>query len=167
MRIDREMPDPFRPDELGYTQWHMVVPDDKTEPYREDANGNTVYRPKKYPLDLSTKDMWDDDLCRFHLSNVRYRPPTLSASGEEIDNPEKIYDDFFNLGQMAYVGNELRGTSLTTAQKVQMVIPAETKQAMAMATTAAQKFSAQISYEFEEELAKMAIEPEQEFDEWI
>jgi len=156
MRIDREMPNPFRPDELGYSQWHLVVPDDKTQPYRE-VDGMTVYRPKEYPLGLSTKDMWDDDLCRFHLSNCRYRPPVLSATGEEIDVPEKIYDDFFNLGQMAYVGNPLTGNSLTTEQKVRMVIPVETRQALATATTAGQKFSAAIAYEFEEELAKMTL----------
>lgn len=163
MRIDREMPNPFRPDELGYTQWHLVVPDDKNAEYRKDINGNPVYRPKEYPVALSTKDMWDDDLCRFHLSNVRYRPPQLTATGEEIDVPEKIYDDFFNLGQMAYVGNPLTGTSLTIEQKVQMLIPRETKEALRTATTSGEKFGSQIIYEFEKELAEMMLIPE-EFD---
>mgnify|MGYP005613698157 FL=1 len=167
MRIHREMPNPFRPDELGYSQWHMVVPDDTNAPYREDMNGNTVYRPKAYPTSFSTKDMWDDDLCRFHLSNVRYRPPQLTATGEEIDTPEKIYDDFFNAGQMAYVGTPLTGTSLTTEQKIQMLIPRETKEALKTATTSGEKLSATIIFDFEKDLAQMAIDPHYEDDQWI
>jgi hypothetical protein len=81
----------------------------------------------------------------------------LSASGEEIDVPEKIFDDFYNAGQMAYVGNQLTGSSLTTDQKVQMLMPQEAKVAMATASTASQKFGAGIIYEFEQDIAKMAL----------
>ncbi len=111
--------------------------------------------------------MWDDDLCRFHLSNCRFRPPILTATGEEIDVPEKIYDDFFNLGQMAYVGNQLTGSSLTTDQKVQMLMPSDTKIAMATASTASEKFGASIVYEFEQDIARMALgldEIEEEYE---
>jgi hypothetical protein len=165
MRIDHEMPNPFRPEELGYSQWHLVVPDDLNEQYRE-VDGKPVYRPKAYPLGLSTKDMWDDDLCRFHLSNCRFRPPRLTATGEEIDVPEKIFDDFFNAGQMAYVGTSLTGSSLTTEQKIQMLMPVEAKQALAEAKTGAEKFGAIAVLEFERELAQMEIAPEYQEDFW-
>ena len=166
MRVDYETANPFRPDEMGYSQWHFVVPDDKTAQYRE-CEGKPVYRPKPYPLELSTKDMWDDDLFRFQLSNCRYRPPILSASGEEIDVPEKIYDDVFNMGQMAYVGNQLTGSSLTNDQKVQMLMPLGAVTAMATASTASEKFGASIIYEFEQDIARMALgldEIEETFD---
>lgn len=164
MRIDWEMPNPFRTEQLGYSQWHLVVPDDKDQPYRE-HDGMTVYRPKEYPLSLSTKDMWDDDLCRFHLKNCRYRPPMLTATGEEIDVPEKIYDDFFNAGQMAYVGQPLTGTALSIEQQVQLLIPQEAKTAMAEATTPYGKFGAMLNLEFQEDIAKqtLGIDEEEEY----
>jgi predicted phage terminase large subunit-like protein len=60
-----------------------------------------------------------------------------------------------------------RSTGMTPDEKIYQVIPEETKMAVATATTAGQKFSAAIAYEFEEELAKMTLgldELEEEFD---
>lgn len=165
MRVDFDTPNPFRPDQMGYSQWHLVVPDDKNAPYRE-VDGKTVYRPKEYPIGLATKDMWDDDLCRFHFSNCRYRPPQLSATGEEIDVPEKIYDDFFNMGQMAYVGSPLTGTGLTTEQRVNILIPKEVQEAVNTAETGIDKVGAIINLEFQREIAEMTLGIDREESMW-
>ena len=157
MRVDFDEPHAFRPDEMGYTRWYMVVPDDPTNPYTLD--GETIFKPKPYPLAVSTNDLWDDDLCRFHFSNCRYRPPKLTESGEQIDEPEKIYDDFFNLMQMLYVGNPLTGSSLTVNQKVDLLIPETAKAAFAQAVTGSEKLNAGLTLEFERELAEAALIP--------
>lgn len=166
MRVDYNEPHAFRPDEKGYSQWAMVVPDDKTQQYRE-VDGKPVYRPKPYPLAFQTKDLVDDDLCRFHLSNFRYRPPILTASGEEIDAPEKIYDDFGNTLQMLYSGNPLQGTSLTSEQRINLLIPQGVKEAVAVAKTSGEKWTANIDYEFQKEMAQieLGIEPEEQWSE--
>ena len=156
MRVDREMSHPFRPDQLGYTQWFMVVPDNKEAEYRE-VDGLKIYPPKPYPIALQTKDMDDDDLARFQLTNCRYRPPILTATGEEIDVPEKMYDDFHNLLQMMTVGGQLTGTSLTTEQKIRMTMPSTVLGALATATTAEAKLSSALVYEFERDLAEQKL----------
>ncbi len=93
MMVDYDEPHPFRDGHNGYSQWFMVVPDDKEREYTQ-KNGLPVYMPKKYPLAIQTKDLWDDDLCRFQISNWRFREPVLTASGEVVDDPLKLYDDF-------------------------------------------------------------------------
>lgn len=167
MRVDKEMPHPFRSDTQGYSQWYMVVPDDKTARYKE-INGVKVYPPRPYPMSLQTKDMDDSDLARFHLANCRYRPPTLTAAGEEIDTPEKIYDDFFNLFQMLTVGGQLTGTSLTTEQKINMTIPKQAIESLATAKTSTERLGAALIYEFERDIAEQKIRPqvEDDYDEW-
>ena len=167
MRVDYAEEHAFRPGEKGFTRWAMVVPDDKEREYRV-VNGKPVYRPKAYPMAMHTKDLHDDDLCRFHFANCRFRPPVLTASGEEIDIPEKIYDDFFNLAQMWEVGSQLTGTSLTMEQRIDMVIPETVKEAYAVATTGIQKTMAAMSMEFEREIAEAKLRPagEDEWSEW-
>jgi len=125
MKVDYDEPHPFRPNEKGYTRWFVVVPDDKTrEPYRYE-NEKPVYHPRPYPLVIQTKDLVDTDLARYQISNYRYRPPTLTVTGEEIDSPEKMYDDIPNALMMSAVGSQLSGSSLTAEQKVNLLVPQE------------------------------------------
>jgi len=124
MRVDREMPHPFRPDQMGFTRWFMVAPDDTTQEPRY-VDGKPVYPPLPYPVSLHTKDLEDSDLARFQYNNYRYRPPTLTVTGEEIDNPEKMFDDFPNGNQMDAMAGDLTGSSLTDEQKLELVMPQE------------------------------------------
>ena len=128
MRVDYDQPHAFRPEQRGYTRWYIVVPDDLSRPYEID--GVTVYYPRPFPISLKTDTLVDTDLWRFQMQNYRYRPPTLTAAGETIDDPEKMYDDGPNTLCMWYVGAPLRGTSLTPDQKIDMLIPQEVKDAL-------------------------------------
>jgi len=159
MQVDYDTPHPFRPDEMGYTRWFMVVPDDKTRPYTN--NGATVYRPKSYPLAMQTKDLNDDDLFRFQFSNWRYREPQLTASGETIDDPLKLFDDAGNLVQMFSVGSSLVGTSLNKEQKIRMLMPRQTLDAVKTATTSGSRLGAALDFEWQREIAELTLDPEQ------
>lgn len=128
MRVDYDQSHAFRPEQKGYTRWYIIAPDDLGRPYEID--GVTVYYPRPFPKDIKTNDLADTDLARFQFKNWRVRPPALTAAGETIDDPEKMYDDFGNLVQFWYVGAPLRGTSLTPDQKIDMLIPQEVKDAL-------------------------------------
>jgi intein/homing endonuclease len=128
LRVDYEIPHVFRPNQMGYTRWYMVVPDDVTQPYR---NGDkTVFLPRSFPTTLKSETLEDSDLARYQFKNWRTRPATLTAAGEEIDIPEKMNDDFCNMAQFWAVGAPLQGTSLTAEQKVDLLIPEEVKTAL-------------------------------------
>ena len=161
MRVDRNEPHAFRPDAKGYTQWAMVVPDDKDRPYKE-IDGRTIYHPRPYPTAMQTNDIVDSDLCRFQLNNARYQPPKLTTEGEVIDAPEKIYDDFFNLLQFFYVGNPLQGTSLTLDQKVKLIVPREVQERVVEAKTADEKFTSFLDLEFQRNVALDKLVPEED-----
>lgn len=125
MAIDWQIEHPFRPGEMGYSRWFIVVPDDKsTPPYRE-ANGKPVWRPTPLSTSLVTKDLVDGDLARYQITHYRNKPPQTTVSGERIDEPEKVYDDFPQMLGMWYVGSQLVGSSLTADQKLNLVMPQE------------------------------------------
>lgn len=159
MRIDKNEAHPFRPGEMGYSQWHFIVPDDTSRPYRE-VNGQTVYHPRPYPLAFQTDALEDSDLWRFHITNWRDRPAKLTVAGEAIDEPEKLYDDACNLLQMWYTGAPLKGTSLTFEQQVELIIPASVKEMGRLAVTGEEKLVYTMTREFEETIAKQALNPE-------
>lgn len=162
MRVDYTEDHPFR-NQKGYTTWFMVVPDDKDK--GEYLPG--IYHPRPYPLAFQTNDLVDSDLWRFQISNWRTRPPILTAAGEVIDEPEKLYDDAPNLMQMWYTGAPLTGTRLTIDQQVQLIIPAETKERLKTAETVGEKLGAAIDYEFQESIARRQLGAEEEvFDLW-
>lgn len=164
MRVDKNEPHPFR-DTKGYSAWYMVVPDDRTqEPYRY-ADDKPVYKPRPYPIALQTKDLADSDLWRFQYSNWRTIPPTLTPSGEIIDDPMKMYDDAPNLTQMWYVGNPLQGTSLTDEQRVNLLISDGVKDAVKNAKDGGEKWTASLDLEFQTEMAQMqlGIEPQEQY----
>lgn len=159
MRIDYNEPHLFRPETQGYTRFHVVVPDDKTKDAYRVANGKPVYHPRPYPLAIETSNLVDSDLCRFHFSNARMRPPKLTESGEAIDQIEKIYDDFYQMLAMLFYGGKLTGTSLTEDQKVELLIPESVKEMSAVAKTSEQKMIALLTREFEEKFARAALNP--------
>lgn len=125
LRVDYDQPHAFRPNTMGYTRLYIVAPDDLSRPYSVD--GVQVYYPRPFPTSLKTETLEDSDLCRYHWKHWRIRPAQLTAAGETIDDPEKMYDDFGNMAQFAFVGNPLQGSSLTPEQKVDMLIPQSVK----------------------------------------
>jgi len=160
MRIDWELDHPFRPGEKGYTQWFLVAPDGEEE-YRKG-----VFRPKAYPEAFLSDDLHDSDLARFQFRNWRYAEPKLTETGERIDEPLKMLDDFCNTLQFWAVGAPLTGTSLTLEQKVDLLIPQETKEAYRIATTGTEKLTSMLTLEFEREIAMEQIHPFDEYEEF-
>lgn len=94
-KVDWNTAHPFRPGENGYSRTLVVVPDDLSQPPRT-VDGMHVYPPKPFNDSLSPEALIDDDLFRFQMVSWRTRPATLTATGETIDDPEKLNDDFGN-----------------------------------------------------------------------
>lgn len=161
MQIDYNEPHAFRPHEMGFTRWHIVVPDDKASPYTS-VEGITLYKPKSYPMAIQTKDLHDDDLFRFHFSNWRYREPQLTASGETIDDPLKLYDDAGNLLQMMFVGSSLRGSSLSFEQKVRLLIHPQVTESYERARGHEAKLNSALAMEFARDIAEATLDPNNE-----
>lgn len=107
MRVDYDKLHPFRPNEKGYTRFFIIVPDDKRA-YRE------AIRPD---------DLHDWDLIRYQFKNWRYAPPTLTATGEKIDDPLKQDDDFGNGLQMVWTQNVFANVELTKEEKLILRMP--------------------------------------------
>ncbi len=162
MRIDKEQPHAFRVGQMGYTQWYIVAPDDLT---REYADG--VYMPKPYPLEINTETLEDSDLLRFQITNWSMRPAKQTESGETIDEPEKMYDDFCNMLQFFATGAPLSGSSLSTEQRIDLLIPESVKEMQAAAVTSMDKTMALLTMDFEREAAenKLGITQDQ-WSEW-
>lgn len=163
MRVDYTEPHPFRAGQNGYTQWFVVVPDDKERKYNE-IDGKPVYMPKSYPLAMQTKDLWNDDLFRFQCVNFRYRAPVLTSIGEVVDDPLKLYDDFCQVLQFFYVGSPLRGTSLTPEQKLRLIMPQSVQREMAEAKTGSERLIAALNLDFERGIAEAKLKPVDEDD---
>ena len=128
-------------------------------------NGVTVYRPKPFPESISSADLTDSDLARYQLANWRYAQPKLTATGEVIDDPLKLLDDFGNLLQMWNVGNSLSGDTLTVEQKVDLLIPEPVKEAL-KTNKKINPIGARLDYDFHKEIAMNKLYPQREMDEW-
>ena len=103
MRVDYTAPHPFRPEQMGYTRWFIVVPD---------VN-------RKYQDAMRPDDLHDDRLIRYQLKNWRHQDPRLTVTGETIDDPLKLNDDFGQALQMVYFSKILTNVSLSKVQKVE------------------------------------------------
>ncbi len=160
LRIDYETSHPFRPDVMGYTQWFIIAPDDKSRPYQ--VRDVVVYHPKLYPEAYMSDALTDSDLARFQFSNYRKRDPKLTETGEIIDDPLKLHDDFPNMCQMLYTGADLHGDSLSFDQKVELLMPQESIDARKEAKTGFEKLAASIEYDFQREIAEGILTPEDE-----
>jgi hypothetical protein len=127
MMIDWKTPHAFRPDEMGYTRWALVVDDDdfdfegNEKPHRV-VNGMKVYKPKPFPEGFKPDELNDEDLFRFQMSTRRWREPVLTTSGEAVDQLLKVNDDFGQGLQMIYVRNLLESVPLTKEEKFNALV---------------------------------------------
>lgn len=103
MRVDYTSPHPFRPEQKGYTRWFLVVPD---------VN-------RKYQDAMRPDDLHDDRLIRYQLKNWRHQDPKLTVTGEAIDDPLKLNDDFGQALQMVYFSKILTNVTLSKVEKVE------------------------------------------------
>lgn len=129
MAVDYNEPHPFRPAQLGFTRTFIVVPDDTTQrptTVTTTINGVEreieVYPPEPYPDDLQPDDLHDDRLIRYQMMNWRLRDPKITETGEQIDDPLKMNDDFGNLWQMFTVVGHLLNTPLSPKEEFKMLV---------------------------------------------
>jgi hypothetical protein len=124
LAVDWNTPHPFRPDQNGYSRTFLVVPDDLlAAPH--DAEGVLVHPPKAFTDSISPEALHDDDLFRYQMVNWRTRPAALTATGETIDDPEKLNDDFGNGWQMLTVAGALQNAKLSPQEEFEMLVPNE------------------------------------------
>lgn len=120
--VDYNMPHPFRPEQMGYTRWFIIAPDDTAQEPVE-INGIMVYPPKPFPDDIIPDNLHDSDLMRFQFSNWRAKPPKITENGEQIDIIEKLNDDYGQMLQMFYFKNLLFNLELTEEEKRELTLP--------------------------------------------
>lgn len=134
MIVDIGTPHPFRPHQMGYTRFFLVVPDDTTVERQADrrevvrkVRGHdepfTIYPPPSFTDSTAPELLHDDELFRYQMVNWRVVPAAVTISGEIIDRPEKSNDDFGNALQMIAVQGPLQNTPLTPEQEYQELIP--------------------------------------------
>ena len=122
MRVDYGVDDPFRPGEKGYTTFHVVVDDDRSqEPVV--INGVEVYPPVPYNDALTPDDLHDSDLFRYQCKNWRVRDPYLTAKGEHEGELLKLNDDFGNGLMMLFYDQLLPAAPLDFEETVEALTP--------------------------------------------
>jgi len=107
----------------GYTRFYVLCADDLTGESRI-VNGRIVYPPVPYKYALSPDELHDADLFRYQMLNCRNRDPFLTESGEVVDEPLKINDDFKQGLQLVYYKGLLRNIPLTKTEKFIATMPA-------------------------------------------
>jgi hypothetical protein len=116
MKVDRNYPHPFRPDErgedgqfnLGYSRFFLIVEDDAIAPPPANAN---------------PKSLHDSARARYQLKRWRELPVKDTPTGEIERGPEKRNDDFGN-GLMFCVHDGLpQAVSLNYGEKIRAVSP--------------------------------------------
>jgi hypothetical protein len=120
-RINWDEDHPFRPVK-GYTRTFILAPDDLTKEPRY-VKGMEVYPPKPYPNAMQPHELHDSDLHRFQFVNWRYAEPVLTATGERVDEPLKINDDFGQAWQMVLLKRLLFNIPLSQDEREELNIP--------------------------------------------
>lgn len=129
LMIDRNTEHPFRPGTLGYTRTFFVVPDDTSRQptvVPTIVNGEEreilVYPPHAFPHDLKPDDLHDDKLLRYQMVNWVAREAKITETGETIDEPLKMNDDFGNAMQMFALNGQLLNDPLDQATQFKMLV---------------------------------------------
>lgn len=126
MMVDYTEPHPFRPHQLGYSRWFIVVPDDTDdpEPCISERTGKKIFRPRAFPGAIKPDDLHDHDLIRYQFCNYRRAEPKLTVTGETIDDVIKTDDDFFQGVQMVYHKKLMTNVPLSDEELVEEHMPA-------------------------------------------
>jgi len=112
MRVDYKQPHPFKPGEMGYSQFFLVVADDQ---YYEDGVGGMV---------SNAKDDKGLKLWRYQLPRYRWQDLKLTESGMRPDSkPLKIHDDTANSLMMVYVELGMGPGRYSKEEQVEIMLP--------------------------------------------
>ena len=150
MRVDMNRAHPFKKDLMGWSQIYVIVPNEK----------------KGYPVAIRSDVLHDSDLLRFQFAHWRYAVPHLTANGILDQGPQKLHDDFGNALQMAMINGGLLAEPLTYAEKIEELIPPDTRLEALLQPSATSLMgrrtmtaSQQLSYDLARHLAKQKLTP--------
>lgn len=157
LKIDPKRKHPFK-DKTGWSQMFLIVPDEKAE----------------YPTAVRPDQLHDTDLVRYQFTHHRYTEPHLTTTGILEHGPEKMNDDATNCLMMLFHDNHVMAQKLTQDEKVEQMIPPETRREAVLQTsptslTGRRTMTArdQLSYEMAREHAQRQIRPARRaFDEF-
>lgn len=146
MRVDYQTPHAFRPGQLGFTRFYLIVADEQL----------------KHPTDDLGLALWREQFKKW-----RWRLPKLTESGLQDDRPLKMFDDCGNSLMMLYVHRNVMAAPLSPeeAQEVQRP-PALRNAAIAQMTSheeVTRAMAAQHFYDDERERARQAAEGPRRF----
>lgn len=134
MKVDPDVPDPFgrmvfepstgmyRP-LMGMSRFYIIVKKEKL-PYPEQSNPALLH---------------GSDLARFQLTEHRWLPLKVTASGEEERGQEKRNDDFPNGLQFFYMDHSIRARELTPEEQAELLLDPSIQQATIDAETDPEK----------------------------
>lgn len=109
MKVDGTIPDPFRPGQMGFSRFYIIV------------KKNHIH----FPNDNKPDELFGSDLARYQLTEHRWLSAKLNALGELERGQEKKNDDFPNGLQMFYMDHSIMARELTREEmEEQMMAPA-------------------------------------------
>jgi hypothetical protein len=172
MRVDYNLPHRVRAGQQGYTNFHIVVPDDRSGgPIYVTEDGVEVYPPVPYNESLTPDDLHDHDLLRYQFRNCRFRDPHLTAKGEHEGDILKLNDDFINGLMMLFYDGCVRAAPLTHDEKIVEAIPEKYRLEELFKNSPFKNGllpEQQMAYEYQRARAEKIIKPRnQSFDEWF
>jgi hypothetical protein len=130
MQIDYTIEHPYRPGQLGYARWFIIVPDWTDCPkelIRIGDDGQEIFPPVPYKDALKPDDLHDHDLIRYQFMNWRARDPKLTDAGEDVETVLKLDDDFGQGLQMLYFKKLMANEPITDDEKVEEHMPENLK----------------------------------------
>jgi len=107
MRVDETIKDPFRPGQMGFSRFYIIVPRNKIS-YPNDDKPDTLFGP---------------DLARYQFTEHRWLTAKLNALGELERGQEKKNDDFVNGLQMFYMDHSISARELTKEEMQEEMLP--------------------------------------------
>lgn len=116
-KIDYAADNPFRPGEKGLSRMYVICP---TDPH--------TGRPGVLLTSMTPDLLEDSDLFRYQFANRQFAPPKLTNSGEMLDEPLKLNDDFPQALQMVFSKNLVHSLRTPQAELRELLLPARIRQ---------------------------------------
>jgi hypothetical protein len=166
MKVDHSKAHPFRPGQMGYTNFFVVVDDDESQTPRM-VKGMAVYPPMPYNDALTPDDLHDADLFRYQAQNCRRRDPYLTAAGEREGEILRLNDDFIKGLMFVFKDGVPQPNPLTHAEMVEEMIPKGFDLDTLRRRPDLDSAQAEMSHAFARQQAEKRLKPRSvEADEW-
>jgi hypothetical protein len=140
MKVDYSEPHRIKPGVVGFTNFFVVVPDDKAE----------------YQEAMTPDDLTDSDLFRYQAKNCRNRDPFMTVEGEKEGGILKLNDDFINGLMMLFHDNCVQAAPMTYGEKVDALTPDKYKRSTLKTDYSPER---ELAVNYQEARAKSKIRP--------